>query len=467
MKRLRTALACVACALYPFAANAAAILTPEDVMRSAASSYPKVLMAIADLDAARGGLLEEQSAFDVIFEVETDNRVAGFYDGQTVETKFTRNIGPFGGKVYGGYRVSDGDFPVYEDISFTNQGGEFKLGGLFSLLRDRSIDSRRFGVRDQQLAINQADVNILLTRIGVQQKALIAYWRWVTAGQRLAIYRDLLELAQQRDSGLRRQVERGAQAAIFLTENAQNITRRRILVRQAERDLDIAAADLSLYVRDAEGAVIVPTRDQLPMAFSAPSPDSDVNVNAVVAQRPEIRLVALEIDRALQRQALARNEFRPRLDLSVEVSDDIGEIGEGGESRDEAEAIVGLRFEAPLGARLARGKSAAAKASLDRLEHEQRLLTDQIAAELDNMRIRLTVATDLAGLASQEVRQAELLREAEMRRFANGASDFFLVNLREEAVTDAQIRYTDSLFTANAARVTFDAATLNLSALGL
>ena len=53
----------------------------------------------------------------------------------------------------------------------------------------------------------------------------------------------------------------------------------------------------------------------------------------------------------------------------------------------------------------------------------------------------LRVAQDLLRLAELEVEQSETMRDAEVRRFASGASDFFLVNIREETAANALIRY--------------------------
>ena len=56
---------------------------------------------------------------------------------------------------------------------------------------------------------------------------------------------------------------------------------------------------------------------------------------------------------------------------------------------------------------------------------------------------------------------------AEQRRFDLGASDFFLLNLREEAATDAQVRLLDAQARAALAGVDLAGATANRPALGL
>ena len=79
----------------------------------------------------------------------------------------------------------------------------------------------------------------------------------------------------------------------------------------------------------------------------------------------------------------------------------------------------------------------------------------------------MTVSGQLADLAQEEVKQARTMQEAERIRFCSGASDFFLVNIREEAAADAQIRYFLAALETNIARANFDAATINLARLGL
>lgn len=442
---------------------------PGDVLEAAAAHYPEVLSALAARRGAVAGLLENRGAFDTVFSVRGRSRALGYYDGQVVETKLSRPLRPFGAEVFGAYRLSEGDFPIYEDIEFTDELGEVKLGVLFSLLRDRVIDDRRFGERDAALAVDEAEAELLLTRIGVQQQALIAYWRWVAAGRQLEVYEDLLALALSREEGLERQVARGARARIFLTENAQNVTRRRILVAEATRDFRQRGNALGLYLRDPSGQPVPVTRQNLPPrdALGVAIDEAVALARVAMAEQPLLRRLATAIERARGRIALANNELKPRLDFAVEVGEDIGATAEGGRTRDDAELIVGLKFEVPLGRRAAKGRLAKAEADLTALQQRRRLAEDRLRAELADISIGLETAQRLVTLARQEVDQADTMRRAEERRFESGASDFFLVNQREEALADAQIRRLQSELTLRSAQATFDAATLDLDALGL
>ncbi len=319
---------------------------------------------------------------------------------------------------------------------------------------------------DAELALLQEDLDLLLTRITVQQRALLAYYRWVAAGRELAVYEDLLELAEARVEGLEEEVRRGARAAIFLVENAQNLVRRQELVASARRDLRLRANALSIFLRGPDGQPIVPDRERLPAVLPPPEPLPVLPVGAI-DQRPELAVLDAALDRVGLDLALAENELRPRLDFRVEAADDFGDIAEGGITRDEGELIAGLTFEVPLGRRVARGQIGRARAELEALRQERRLARDRIAVELRDFLLTLEAAEELYELAQQEVQQAEIVRAAEQRRFEGGASDFFLVNLREEALADARVRLARARFALAQARTSFDAAILDTERLGL
>ncbi|MEL7489952.1 MAG: TolC family protein [Pseudomonadota bacterium] len=446
-------------------------LSADEVLASSATHFPQILEALARRRAAEGDVLAADGAFDLVFSADGFDRVSGFWTGRVVNTQVSRNLRAFGGSVYGGYRVSDGTFPIYEDINFTNTGGEGKVGAIFSLLRDRTIDQRRFQTRDARFALQQADLEVLLTRIGVQHKALVAYWRWVAAGHQLAVYQNLLDIAQKRERGLEEQVRQGARAAIFITENKQNITRRQRLVTEAERDLAVAANALSFYYRDESGAPRTPDVRQLPATFENADPSrvrgADETIMASLAQRPELQILQTTLRRARQEIELGKNNLKPRLDLNGEVSRDFGSVAEGGISRDSTDVIVGFRFSVPFQQREARGRLRAARAKADALEQEQRRLRDQLEIEVRNILIDLDTSENLTDLALQEFEQSETMKRAEQDRFASGASDFFLVNIREETAAEAQTRYLIAILQQQVAQANFDAATVNLERFGI
>ena len=333
------------------------------------------------------------------------------------------------------------------------------------------IDERRFREFDSRLALEQADLEVLLTRVGVQQQALLAYWAWVAAGQQLDIYENLLAIALERENGLEREVKSGRRAEIFLTENAQNITRRRTLVTTAERDFRRAGNRLAFFLRDDSGLPVIPDPARLPhpevVTPREKAPVPPLDIPSTLERRPELRILQTAMQRAVRKVELSENALMPQLDLNFELSQPFGDIGEGGVSRDETDAIVGLTFSVPLERRAARGKLSQAEAKLEALRAERRRLEDKVEIELRNILLELNIALRLMELAALEVEQSEIMRRAEVTRFERGASDFFLVNIREETAANARVRYFDAYRRTRIARANYDAATVNLGRLGI
>lgn len=445
-------------------------LLPEDVLRSAALHFPSLVKAEAERDAREGERVSALGGFDTQLESNGFDRLSGYYNGRTVTGGVSRRFREFGSEVYSSYSVSNGTFPIYEDKYFTNEAGELKLGVLFSLLRDRTIDDLRFAEVDTQLAVREADIELLLTRIEVQQRALVAYWQWVQAGHALAAYKNLLQIAVDRQSALETEVESGRRAQIFLVENQMNITRRQSLVASASRDFAIAANRLAMFWRDTDGAPNVPSPEVLPPIDKLSQPvvrPTEAEILETLANRPELRLLKTAMARTERSLALAENDLKPRLDFNMEVAQPFGPIGEGGVSRDESEAIIGFTFSIPLENRKAKGKIATNRSKLRALEAEQQRTSESLRIELRNLLAALEAARSLEQLAILEVDQTAQLQVAEIKRFENGASDFFLVNLREQAAANAQIKLVNARADLAVAQARYDAAMLNLERLQL
>lgn len=444
----------------------ASALMLDEVLASSARSAPDIITALARMRQAEGRALSAAGAFDTVFSVDARSRVEGYYDGSYVDGKVERPLTDNGGSIYGAYRNSRGDFPIYEDKAYTNRLGEVKVGALYSLLRDRLIDARRADIRLARNDIDITNFETQATAIGVQARAIEAYQKWLVAGLKLRAYQGLYELASGRSKGIARQVQLEARPDILLTENEVNLVKREALIVQARRDLQTAAVALSLYYRDAQGAPIIVAEKRLPESADALTA---LRVNPLfdIENRPDFGILLEEIDNATVKLALARNDLRPRFDLRGEVAKDVGPEGLGGYSRTPLEVIVGVTFKVPLQNRKARGKIVENQAKLDELTTKQRFLAEKIRAEVANIGIEVATARELVDTTRRQRDLATRLAQAERRRFELGASDFFLVNSREEAATDAEIALIEAQARIASARAQLSAATADETALGL
>src|SRR5690606_12212462 len=110
------------------------------------------------------------------------NAPLGFYQTTRSGVVLTQPVYR-GGYVYGGYKIGDGNFEPWYGNRETNEGGEFKVGIAFPLLRDRTIDKRRAALAQAQIAREAVEPGVQAAVLGVVQSASQAYWTWVAAGQ--------------------------------------------------------------------------------------------------------------------------------------------------------------------------------------------------------------------------------------------------------------------------------------------
>ncbi len=416
----------------------------DEVLTSVTERYPPYLSTLLERDIASGRLLQAMGNFDTRATAKLGSQVLGYYEANTFGALLQQPL-TTGDTIYGGYRISDGFLPDY-DKDRTQDNGEFVLGGRLPLFRDRAIDQRRAAVRQAEIDVELADPLIARARIDFVRMAARAYYAWVASGRRLAVARDLLRLATERVGDLGRAVERQFLAPIEVTDNERLIAQRRVFVVRAERQLQQAALELSLFLRDADDAPIVPDSVRLPPEFEATDPLVSTSLQAdtetAIRQRPELRRFQLRMDRLQTDRMLAENQTLPNLDLVVEASR--SPRNSPYTDIEEDELFIGLEMSLPLWQRDARGRVAQADAALSQLRLEEQFARDRIVNEIADVRSALQAAWDQLEATRRNVELAQQLVAAERRAFELGRSDLFRIQVRELSLAEAQVLAIDA-----------------------
>lgn len=412
-----------------------------DVILSTERFYPTIQAARARIEQTQGDLLSATGAFDPRIDGGLSSRLSGFYDGTSGSTGFYQSLPFLGAEVFSEYSLSGGNFSVYEDELVTANYGEARLGFAISLLRDRDIDDERFEVLKAELETDIAGLGLEFEKIAIFQEAYIAYARWLISARLLEDFQVLLDVAVTRGEGLQRQVDAGDAAEILLIENEQAILQREGLVVDARRQAEVAAENLSLFLRNEQGLPLYPVYDdslEVPVDEEAflnlPVPQL---VNLALANRPDIaaaRVVQEQLQLEIQ---LAENLAKPQLDLKFYSAND---FGAGSDSLQGIDNRVELSFSIPLQTRTARGRRASATARLVEVGHDLRLLIDQAERDMRASLVNLRATSELKEVALRELEVAQALADAEARRFEAGTSDFFLLNVRERMLAEAELR---------------------------
>lgn len=462
--------------LWPLAGVAQSDATPErgagttlqQVLDSSLRHLPRVLAAQSSVVGRQALITAAEGGFDPRIDGSLGGRLGGYYDGHAADGALVQDFPLLNARAFAGYRIADGSFPVYENSDLTLSGGEVRAGVGLSLLRDREIDDQRAAVLESQLDLLATTQELNAVKLDLLETAYVSYARWLMSARLLAAYEELLQLAEARGVALATQVESGAAAEILQVENDQAILQRRALVVDAQRQLDMAAQQLALYLRDADGAmqepVYAPSLDLPPEQQALLTrPLADL-VAAVLELRPEIRQLEVAREKAGLDERMALNSMQPKIDLEYYASRD---IGRGPVNLIGTDNVAKLSFSVPLRTRTASGKAAAARAEMDSIGHSLRQLQDQLALDIRQSLLNLDATRELERLAQQELDVSRQLAEAEAQRFTAGISDFFLLNIRERQVGEAQLRRLQAQLTHQVALAQFYAATMSLEGFGV
>jgi cobalt-zinc-cadmium efflux system outer membrane protein len=437
-------------------------LTLAEVLDIVAATHPQLEAARQRQRAADGDAMAARGGFDPVVRAIGQYVPIGAFPRGTVDVELRQPTPLWGLSVYGGWRLGLGSFAVYDLRGKTADGGEVRGGVNLPLWQGGAIDRRRADVSIASLAQDAAAADLDARAIELQRAAGRAYWAWVGAGLRLEVQRDLLKLAQDRDEALRKQIVAGGVPPVEGIDNRRAIVDRGARIIAGERALQQAAFDLARHLRDAEGEVQTPAPARLPGAFPEPQrPGADVSeqmIREAWARRPELRRLALQREAAAVELKLARNNRSPKIDLDAYAAKDIGAVDPAYAYLRPAEFVASVRVELPLALRGARGKLRRAEADLARIDAELRMARDVVALELRDAHSALAAAHARVALAREQLSAAHELELAERSRFRLGDSTLLLVNLREQAATDAALQELEALGEYHRAQVDLRAA---------
>ncbi len=454
---------CEGMAQEPAVAEAARpTLTLAEVLEIVAATHPQLEAARQRQRAADGDVMAARGGFDPVLRARGQYVPIGAFPRGTVDVEL-RQPTPLGGlSVYGGWRLGLGSFAVYDLRGKTADGGEVRGGVSLPLWQGGPIDRRRADISVAALAQDAAAADLDARAIELERAAGRAYWAWVGAGLRLEVQRDLLALAQDRDEALRKQIAVGGVPPVEGIDNRRAIVDRQARIVAGERALQQAAFELARHLRDAGGEVQVPAPTRLPNAFPEPQRPaaevSELEIREAWARRPDLRRLTLQREAAVVERKLARNNRSPKIDLDAYAAKDIGAVDPAYAYLRPAEFVAAVSVEMPLALRGARGKLRRAEAELARIDAELRMARDVITLELRDAHSALVAAHARVALAREQLLAAHELEQAERSRFRLGDSTLLLVNLREQAATDAALQELEALAEYHRAQVDLRAA---------
>lgn len=439
-------------------AGEGAVITLDEVLRSVAQHHPPLVAARERVDAAEGQRLAAEGAFDLSVQARLSSTLLGYYQYGRADVRLEQPTPLWGASFFGGWRIGRGfnrDIPDYYRYDETLDGGEFRLGATVPLWRDGPIDARRAALWRAEAGVTAQREDVDARALRVRLAATESHTRWVAAGRRYLVARALLQLAEVRDAQVASRVAAGAVPAIEHLENRRAVLERRQALVVARRALEQRGIALSLYLRDANGTPRVPRFSQVPTSLAVPEALSETEAQAVemaLDRRPEMRRFAAQRRQSEVSLELAENQLSARVDVTVAGSMDVG--GPGTSDPEDARRFqsqygpptldASLLVQVPLQFRDARGRIEQTRSELGALDADGELLRDQIRIEVMDALSAIRAAEENVRLASDSMRVARAVAEAERVRFDNGATSLLIVNLRESTAAQAEQVWIDA-----------------------
>jgi outer membrane protein TolC len=421
----------------------------EEVLASTERTHPGLLAAFQERGIASGDLLSTQGAFDLHLNADSRNYPLGYYNRSVHDVTLEQPTAWNGAKFFGGYRVASGRFPDYYNYLNTRGGGAF-IGGMdLPLLRNRAIDARRAKVMQAEIELRKAEPTVFKQRIELFRNASKAHAGWAAAGRSLAIYRDLVRVAEARNAGLERQLREGLLRPIDLVDFRRILVSRQQQAITAERRFQQATIELSFYSRDARGFPSLADPSRLPPSFPLAAPPDPgrlgEDLEVALRLRPEMLSLRLQIQKAQVDRQFAQNQLLPSLNLYVYAEQNVGNR-DADLGKDFRPFILesSLLFDVPLQRRYAKGRVRASEATLAQLAAQAQLACDRVRADVLDATSALRAAHEQVIRARENEALARRLERAEQALQREGSSTVLFVNLREQATSDALVQRVEA-----------------------
>ena len=438
--------------------SSTALLSLDVVIDSTLETYPVLLAARADVEAADGDRLAAAGAFDPQWRTRAWNVPIGSYPQTRVDTIIEAPTPLWGTSFFGGYRFGSGKIQSYYGERETWSLGELRAGAVVPLIRNGPIDRRRATEARAVLAQSIAGLSRQQQELELVRLATNRYWEWVAAGTRRAVARALFDIARERDAQLATRAGVGDVAEFDRQDNKRALVQREALLVQAQRGVEQAALELSLFLRDGEGNPRMPIDDELPRL-----PDSlltpDVDLDAAMARRPDVARLLDQKRAAEVELRFQQNQLLPSLDVGIAVSGDLGtRSAESYTPTQGTELEINAVLEVPLLFRAPVGRIQASRAALSKIDTQLRLARDRVSVEVRDGQSALKAALERVTLARQEVEVSLQLERGERKRFELGDGSLLFVNLREQTTVEARLREVDALLDGQRALASMRAA---------
>src|SRR2546423_9267903 len=313
-------------------------LSMNDAIRKALQNNNDIEVARDDVRFAEQQLIGLQGVYEPIFGI-TPQLIKNItpqqssLGGSGTSGKTTTTIFNWNPSVTKSFEKGGGTYTLTFANSRTNTSNSFNLINPFfssnlslqitqPLLRNRSIDSNRHGIRVQKVRLEQTDSDFRQRTIAIISQVQAAYWNLVFALRNQQNQLDSLNVARQNMHNIEAEISAGAKAPLDRAQVQTDIATREANLYTATQQVSVSENTLKqLMLRDPQSpdwsAQLMPTDtpsfDMAPVNLSAALDDAHKN-------RTELHRLSLQKDINSVDLQFYQNQTLPQVDIQSTVA---------------------------------------------------------------------------------------------------------------------------------------------------
>jgi outer membrane protein TolC len=358
----------------------------------------------------------------------------------------------FGIEVKSGFEQNRGSYLNPENRNPEN--GLWYAGIALPLGQGLFIDERRAELKKARLFLEGSDVQRRFILNELQYEASKAYWSWFNAYHSAQVMLEGEDLARVRFEAVVRSAELGDRPFIDTLEASIQLQQRQQQLLQAQLDLLNAKALIAVFlwadgiipleleentIPEAAEERLINSEENLPKRNGSNETIKLSELDSLIMEHPQLLLGGLKIETLEVEARLKREMLKPSLDLQYNaLSQPIG--GDPFTAYSVNNYKWGVHFSMPLFIRKERGALALAELKIS----DSKLDLEMKRAEL---KFKATSALNTwqntrsqFQLYNRTANDYRSLLQAEQQLFNGGESSLFMVNARETAYINAQLK---------------------------
>lgn len=420
-------------------------LTLESVFDQVKKYHLMAGRALLQRDFAAAELLKAKGSFDPTAQSTISQKYFANKDYYSLINGEVRIPTWYGIDFKGGYDINRGIFLGNENK--TPDNGLWYAGVSVPLGQGLWIDERRAQVKSarigQNLAINQQQD---MTNEVLFQTANV-YWDWFRAYHVRQVLNEAVKNAKLRFEAVRTYAIKGDRPGIDTIEASIQVQNINLSLSQAEMELVKATNALSgqLWDENMQNENLSIKKQPIDLTIVTKSIQDDVpkiNNNLIPESHPYLEVLRQKLRQLDVEKRLKQDKLKPK--LNVQYNPHSEAFGGNQTTHFSINNYKwGMEFKMPLFLRKERGDIKLADLKIQETDLMLRQKTNDIRIKFENYITEWRATLDQIEIFGKTVELYKQMLEAERRLFNIGESSLFVVNSREQAYINAQIKLTE------------------------